>query len=219
MTQFLTSILWTVSLLTCVYIYRSWSAYTKFHTAATQHGCQKPRKYPHREPFWGYDLYRARTRAAQRGQLMKLYEEHFNSYGKTFVEQFFNTKIINTMEAANIQQTAALSFYDFGKVAGRNRSTSPFLGRGIFTEDGALWKHSRELIKPTFSRSEISDLDSLGIFVDRLFELIPPDGSTFDIQPLLHKLVLRPCHEPSASSTDRIGSFSIYQQISYSAHP
>lgn len=190
MTQYLTSILWTGSILACVYVYRKWTAYNRFRAAATQYGCQRPQKYPHREPFWGYDLYRERTRATRRGQLMKLYEEHFDSYGKTFEEQFFNTKVINTMEAANIQQTAAISFHDFGKVAGRNRSSSPFLGRGIFTEDGAFWKHSRDLIKPTFSRSEISDVNSLGIYVDRLFDLIPRDESTIDIQPLLHKLVL-----------------------------
>ncbi|KAL6720823.1 hypothetical protein ACLMJK_002748 [Lecanora helva] len=94
------------------------------------------------------------------------------------------------MEAANIQQVTALSFHDWGKSASRNSSSSPFLGKGIFSEDGIYWKHSRELVKPTFARSEISDVDSLGTFVNRLFDVIPRDGSTFDIQPLLHKLFL-----------------------------
>ena len=117
---------------------------------------------------------------------------HFDLYGKTFEERFFDTKIINTMEAANIQQAAALSFQDWGKSSSRNAITSPFLGRGIFSEDGAFWRSSRDLIKPTFARSEISDVNSLGLFVNRLLELIPRDGSTFDIQPLVHKLVLTP---------------------------
>lgn len=123
---------------------------------------------------------------------MKLYMSHFYLYDKTFEERFFDTKIINTMQSANIQQVAALSFRDWGKSSSRNASASPFLGRGIFSEDGAFWKHSRDLIKPLFARSEISDVNNLGVFVDRLFELIPRDGSTFDIQPLLHKLVSKP---------------------------
>ena len=135
---------------------------------------------------------------------MKLYEGHFELYGKTFEEQFFDTKVINTMEAANIQQAAALSFKDWGKVSSRITSSSPFFGRGIFSEDGAFWKHSRDLIKPTFARVEISDVNSLGIFVDRLFKLIPRDGSLIDIQPLIHKLVLkRPSYHQYTSSINK----------------
>ena len=120
---------------------------------------------------------------------MDLYMKHFKLYGKTFEEQFFSTKIINTMEAANIQQATALSFHDWGKSPSRNASSFPFLGRGIFSEDGAFWKYSRDMVKPTFARSEISDVDSVSIFVNRLLDLIPRDESTIDIQPLIHKLV------------------------------
>ncbi len=55
------------------------------------------------------------------------------------------------MEVANIQ-VAALSFQAWGKLASRNAASSLFLGRGIFSEDGALWKHSRDLIKPLVAR-------------------------------------------------------------------
>ena len=192
MLQTHTLIFWLASALFGVFIYQKWTAYTLFRAAALQHKCQRPRKYPHLDPIWGYDLHRKRTTATQCGQVMKLWMSHFSLYGKTFEEQrFFDTKIINTMEAANIQQVAALSFDEWGRSASSNALSSPFLGRGIFTEDGVFWKHSRDLIKPLFARSEISDVSSLGVFVDRLFELIPRDGSTIDIQPLLHKLVFK----------------------------
>lgn len=174
-----------------VYIYRKLKAYSTFKAAKIQHGCQRPPRYPHRDPIWGYDLYSERAKATQRGQMMKLYEGHFDLYGKTFEEQFFDTKIINTMEAANIQQVTALSFHDYGKSASRNSSTSAFLGRGIFSEDGSFWKYSRDLVKPTFSRSEISDVSSVGEFVDRMLELIPRDGASIDMQPVMHNLVRR----------------------------
>ena len=211
-------VVWTASLVLCVYIFQKWRVYSTFRAAAIQHGCQRPRKYPHRDPILGYDLYRERAKATQYGQLMKLYVGHFELYGKTFEEQFFNTKVINTMEAANIQQVAALSFQDWGKVSARNISSSPFLGRGIFTSDGAFWKHSRDLIKPTFTRSEISDVNSLGVFVDRLLKLIPRDGTMIDIQPLIHKLVLSP--DPLRNTLQALTntSFSIFRPISCSEH-
>ena len=191
MNYLLTSILYPGLLLACVYIYQKLSAYNKFRAAAIQYNCQRPRKYPHLDPVWGYDLYLERARATQRGQLLRLHERHFSLYGKTFEERFFNTKVINTIEAANIQHVASTLFQDWGKVPSRNHSASPVLGRGVFSEDGVFWKHSRDLIKPTFARSEISDVNSLSVFVDRFLELIP-HGTTFDIQPLMHKLVIRP---------------------------
>ena len=192
MAHSLVPILWPALLLALVFIYQKWTTHATFRAVSILHGCQRPRRYPHVDPLWGYDLYCERNKATQCGQLMKLYMKHFNLYGKTFEEQFFNTRIINTMEAVNIQEATALSFRDWGKSSLRNASTSPFLGKGIFSEDGALWKQSRDLIKPLFARSAISDVDSLGVFVDRLFKIIPRDGTTVDIQPLLHKLVTRP---------------------------
>ena len=71
----------------------------------------------------------------------------------------------------------------------RNKALAPFFGNGIFSQDGALWKHSRDIIKPLFTRAEISDVDSFRLYADRMFSLIPSDGSTVDIHPLLLKLV------------------------------
>lgn len=177
-------------LVACVHVFQRWTKYMAFRSAALQHGCQRPPKYPHRDPIWGYDLYRERAKAAQHGRLLKLYEQHFQRYGKTFEEQFFNTKIINTMEAANLQHVAALSFADFGRATeSRKNLSAPFMGTGILSSDGAQWKRSRDLIKPIFSRSEIADIDSLSYHVDRLLDMIPRNGNTVDIQPLLQRLV------------------------------
>jgi cytochrome P450 monooxygenase len=65
----------------------------------------------------------------------------------------------------------------------------PFLGRGIFSEDGPAWKRSRDLIKPLFKRAELSDVEGFKKFVDRMLALIPRDGSTVDLKPLFEKLV------------------------------
>ena len=171
------------------HLYGKWIESRAFRAAALEHGCQKPRRYPHKWPY-GVDLLRARLAAIRKGRYNRLYLEHFQTHGKTWEENLAGTRVINSMEAANFHQVAALSFHDYGKLAMRNKALSPFLGDGIFSQDGARWKHSRDLIKPLFTRAELSgDIDSFKIYADRLLSLIPRDGSTVDLQPLLLKMV------------------------------
>ena len=62
-----------------------------------KNGYQSPPKYPHCDQVCGYDLYRERSKVTKCGQSMRLYERHLELYGKTFEEQFFNERVINTM--------------------------------------------------------------------------------------------------------------------------
>ena len=68
---------------------------------------------------------------------------------------------------------------------------NPFIGKGVFSTDGAYWKHSRELIRPMFAKAQISDFAALDIHVNRMMARVPRDGSTVDLQGLL-KLMVRP---------------------------
>ncbi|KAF7952909.1 hypothetical protein EAE96_006132 [Botrytis aclada] len=129
-----------------------------------------------------------RVKAVNEGRQMALFVEQFNEIGKTFEENFFGTRVINTIEVPNIQQVSALGFEDYGKPA--QNFFKPFLGDGVLSLDGKAWRHSRDIVKPIFSRSELSDVDTLGFHVDRFLALIPTDGSTINLQEPLHKLFL-----------------------------
>jgi cytochrome P450 len=96
---------------------------------------------------------------------------------------------IQIAQPENIQAICTSAFNDFGVGPMRGTIGAPFLGRGIFTEDGQFWKHSRALIRPTFSKAEIADLGGFERHVSRFLALIPKDGSTFDLLPLSKKLV------------------------------
>lgn len=175
------------AILVLVYIYEKWTSYRVFRAAAIQHGCKRPPKFPHRDQIWGTDLLKLRMKAAEEGRQSKFGLELFNTIGTTFEENFLGTKVYNTTEVQNLQQVGTTAFNDYGKPA--VAFFMPFLGEGIFSLDGAPWKHSRDLIKPIFSRSEISDVNTLGIHVDRFLDKIPCDGTTIDLQPLVHNLV------------------------------
>ena len=63
------------------------------------------------------------------------------------------------------------------------------MGRGIYTTDGPFWERSRALVKPIFTRAQFADLETLEHYLKQMMDLVPGDGSSVDILPLLSKLV------------------------------
>lgn len=190
MLQSITIAFWAIGLLATVYSYQKWNSYKAFRAAAAQYGCKRPPKYPHTDPFFGTDLLRQRKKFMEEGRLLRSFGAHYELLGKTYREKFFDLTIINTMEARNVQQVTALGFHDYAKATLVN--STPMFGKGILSEEGAVWKHSRGLVKPTFARSEIADIAMFEFHVDRFLEGIPRNGATVDLQLPIHKLVYPP---------------------------
>jgi cytochrome P450 len=76
--------------------------------------------------------------------------------------------------------------YGFGA---RRSVFSPLLGNGIFTQEGLAWKHSRELLRKQFIRTQYHNLDNFREHVDNLIERLPVKGDV-DLQPLFFSLTL-----------------------------
>lgn len=155
-----------------------------------QHNCAETNKYPHQD-ILGTDLARLRAQAVQEGRLFRLYKSQFDAYGKTFSEIWRGKTLFNTTEPENIQYVSTLAGEDFGKDPDREIAQWPLLGPSIFS-NGPAWSLSRKLGKPIFARAELSNLDYFGFCVDKFFKLLPEKGETFDIQPLMHRLVCGP---------------------------
>lgn len=67
---------------------------------------------------------------------------------------------------------------------------SPLLGEGIFTQEGTAWKHSRELLRKQFVRTQYQNLDHFCEHVDNLLACLPDQGGAIDLQPFFFKLTL-----------------------------
>lgn len=81
-----------------------------------------------------------------------------------------------------------------------------FLGRGVFTMDGAFWQHSRAMLRPQFEKSQVSAIDQFEPHVLKLLSCIPTDGSTIDLQDLFHKLSMDTSTEfLTGNGTDCLG--------------
>jgi hypothetical protein len=160
------------------------------NNASLHNACKEPSRYPFKDKFWGSDLTQNFANARKRGDVSKTLRCHFSRYGKTYKESpLFGKTVINTMDIENVQAIAALKANDFGVEPTRKFGTPKFTGDGVLSTDGAAWKHSRAIIRPTFSRREIADLDFLKVHTDRMLALLPKDNETTDLQPLLKRLV------------------------------
>lgn len=70
----------------------------------------------------------------------------------------------------------------------------PLLGNGIFTQDGEAWKHSRAILRPQFSRGQITNLEMEEGHVQDMMSALPveKDGWTLetDLQVLFFRYAL-----------------------------
>ncbi|TVY88548.1 Cytochrome P450 monooxygenase [Lachnellula willkommii] len=149
-------------------LYPKWRRHSEILATKHKFGCKEVIKYRHKDKL-GSDL---------------LYATQFEEHGKTWEESWRGKPLINTIEPANIQKVAAVGFEDFGKDPERAVAQFPFLGPGIAASDGPAWKHARDMIKPIFTRAEVSDVDHFTSFANRFMALLPNDGSPLDVQPL-----------------------------------
>ena len=166
-----------------------WSEKARFERAIQQHGSQPVVRCPSWDPLFGIDVFASIVKADLRGRRSEAYRTLHRKYGRTFEMTTPSGIQLQTSEPENIQAVCTSGFNDFGVGPMRGAIGAPFLDRGIFTEDGAYWKQSRALIRPTFSRAEIADLDNFERHVRRLLALVPRDSGTLDLLPLVKRLV------------------------------
>lgn len=158
-------------------------------TAAASHDHEQPPVYPHFDALFGLDLRFQEVRQALKFQYLPFTTNLFKSYGKTFEVNNFGHAAIRTIEPENIQAAYSTNNKDWGYEPDRLPVMEAFCGRGFITTDGATWKNSRNLLRPTFSKSNISDLSHFRAALDDFLQQLPTDGSVIDLQPLLGALV------------------------------
>jgi len=72
----------------------------------------------------------------------------------------------------------------------RRPITFPMFGDGIFTQEGAPWKHSRELLRPQFVHKQYEDLEIFREPVETLIDILSTADGVVDLQPLFFRLTL-----------------------------
>ncbi|KAI1265358.1 cytochrome P450 [Xylariaceae sp. FL1019] len=153
---------------------------------AAKNGCKTPKAWNARWPL-GLDMFFKALSAAKEGRVLKLFLNIVDENGHTFVQHLFAVPGIDTMDPENIETVLSTNFadYDLGL---RPMTFHALLGDGIFTQDGANWKASRQLLRPQFASNRAQNFTEIQECVERLVHQISAQGPVVDLQPLFFRL-------------------------------
>lgn len=131
----------------------------------------------------------------------------------TYAFSLLGTKFVTTADEKNIQTILAHNFQDWDIGPQRRGNFWPLLGNGIFTQDGKSWEHSRAMMRPQFSREQVSDLDMEEKHVQNLMRALEEKlngdmTETVDLSELFFRLTLD-------AATDFLFGESVGSQVSF----
>ena len=156
---------------------------------AREEGCKPAPTYRKLDPILGLDILYEFIQEVKTHRTLEGPRKRHEDIGNTLACRILGGKIMMTCEPENVKTILATKFEDW-QIGAIRQELVPLIGRGIFTTDGPSWQHSRNLLKPMFTRSMIADITVFEMHVDRFLSLLPYDGTTVDLQPLFFRLTL-----------------------------
>ncbi|KAL8817202.1 MAG: hypothetical protein Q9223_003919 [Gallowayella weberi] len=150
------------------------------------HGCGTPRPLPHRWPF-ASDLVIDAFRIIGERQALQWFVQIFERTGPTFEQNVLGIKGIDTVEPDNLESILSSHFAAYG-LGARSATFAPLLGDGIFTQEAARWKQSRDMLRPLFSHNRANNFTQLEEHTKSLVDCIPT-GEIIDLQTLFFRFM------------------------------
>lgn len=144
------------------WIVRYFLVRAKYRRLSDKWGCKAPYSVPNNT--LGLQSFREFMQAADDARMSAHVSDLHHLHGKTFVMNVLGNDPVFTIEPDNVKAVLATQFEDFG-MGIRHRQMYPLIGDGIFSLDGEGWAHSRALLRPQFTRSQVGltfRLDALG---------------------------------------------------------
>lgn len=192
-----------IGLLLCYYLFTKVLRYWRISSFRKEHGCLEPPVIPG-SGLIGYGLVQNMKKNITAQSYLAMITNDFKKLGNTWTADFFTRHYIMTIEPENIKAILSTKFEDFG-LGTRLAEFTPLLTGGIFVSDGAQWQHSRSLVRPSFTRNQVADLEAFETHVQRLISTIPTDGSTVDLMPLFFHLTLNVAMEFLLGQSPSVG--------------
>jgi cytochrome P450 len=176
------------ALILLAYLCSEYISYRRRATFSAQNGCKPPPAIQQSKWLIGADMaFRFMTLLKQRTFLRQT-SLYFQDTARTFTIQFFGATRIWTIEPENVKAILQSDDFEMGWI--RNKAFRPYLGNGVQATNGEIWAHGRALLRPSFTRAQISNLDLYEEHFLNFAALIPEDGSTIDIQKEFHRLTM-----------------------------
>ena len=101
--------------------------------------------------------------------------------GYTFSYWLLGQRIYVTADPENVKTIFSSSFETFEHGPTRQAAGRPLVGNGIFVADGESWSAARALLRPSFAKTQINDLDMLERHFQNFLHVLPPDKDLVDL--------------------------------------
>ncbi|KAI0839673.1 putative N-alkane-inducible cytochrome P450 [Hypoxylon sp. FL0890] len=177
-----------------------------------KHGCLPPPREPQPEHIIGLAAWNRLRRERRDRITLQETTRRAKELGYTSSLVMAGNRFTVTCDPVNLKAMLATNFNDFG-LGPRDGPLGPVLNGGIFISDGEAWQHSRALIRPAFTRTQVADLSSLHEHIEALLSRIPKDdGVTVDLKPLFYNMTLD-------SATEFLLGHSVHSQNSLPGSP
>ncbi|KAK7205063.1 cytochrome P450 [Myxozyma melibiosi] len=178
-----------VLLLSGLYLYGKLEVWVAARRFRRLHGVVKA-KHAREGDRFGILYFLHMLRSLRNHTVLESLKETFDKWGENFeVTMLFRTNL-QTVDPENIKTVLATKFADFD-LGRRYEAFFPTLGDGIFTLDYEGWSHSRALLRPQFSRHQVSDVAKLESHVSNLFKAMPHSATeSCEIQELLFRMTM-----------------------------
>ncbi|EHK21918.1 uncharacterized protein TRIVIDRAFT_53311 [Trichoderma virens Gv29-8] len=179
------SSLWIAVVLVPFFIYIRNRLY--YLRGSRMHDCKPAKVYPHRDPILGLDMLFIMLKAVREHKVLSIWYSLFHSIGSTYWTLTTGKWVLMTCEPENIKALLSTQFESWPLSPIRKKGLEEVLGpHAIFTVDGPEWQHARAMIRPSFVRRQITDLEYMDRHVENFLDRLPKDSSKFDIQELLY---------------------------------
>ncbi|PFH57824.1 hypothetical protein XA68_14531 [Ophiocordyceps unilateralis] len=148
--------------------------------------------YPHRDPILGIDWVRLVLRALADDTVLEWWHQLFTqSAATTFWFNGMGSWMLMTCEPENFRAILQGQFNSWPIEGLRKQTIASVIGsRSIFSTNGPEWAHARSMMRPTFVRNQIADLECLDRHVDNFLARLRPGGSKVDLQALFYMFTM-----------------------------
>ncbi|KAI5359317.1 putative cytochrome P450 [Septoria linicola] len=172
------------------YAYTALDLWSRRRALKREKGVLDAPRWPQKDPIYGLDLFFENIAALKSHTILELGHRRFQEIkANTFQLTALGRHMHVTTESENLKTIQAIDHKKWSLGKRRKTGFRPLLGDGIFTTDGAEWKHSREMLRPSFVRSQVGDVETFEKHVSRLIETIKP-GQVVDLSERFFRLTI-----------------------------
>ena len=173
----------------------SWT-HIAIRAQSKRRGCSPPPILPHND-WLGLLRFRSLLKARREKRALAWMVETMDLAGQnvdTAQDKMLGHSFIWTRDVENARALFGAQAADFDIDSDARRIALPMIGSGIFNTTGEIWKESRAMLRPHFTRTQVSTLTLEEKHFQRMLANISEKAGNwtvdFDIQPLISNFTL-----------------------------